>query len=192
MTFLPWPGFRFDRWTLDEDPSVPETTGTAACSRVVVHALQKGGPVASQSPYDDLIMDHIRNARNYRALDDADRKCRGSNPLCGDEVDIYLKLERDRIEDASFQCTCCGISMASASMMTEAIKGRSPAEALSAVREVVARINRSSDVADKEGNEMQRALVATVREFPARARCATLPWITLEAALAGQPEAGFS
>ena len=147
--------------------------------------------MARQTPYDDLIMDHIKNARNYRALDDADRQSHGSNPLCGDEIDVYLRMDRDRIDDAAFQCTCCGVSMASASMMTESIRGRSVAEALSRARALVAHMNAGAELGAQQHDEMQRALLATVREFPARARCAALPWITLEAALANRPEAVF-
>ena len=143
------------------------------------------------SPYDDLIMDHIKNARNYRTLDDANRRSHGSNPLCGDEMDVYLKMVRDRIEDAAYQCSCCGISMASASMMTESIKGRSAAEAISQARSVISLINTQEDRGVVRDEEMLRVLLATVQEFPARKRCAALPWITLEAALANRPEAVF-
>jgi nitrogen fixation protein NifU and related proteins len=146
----------------------------------------------AQIPYDDLIMDHIKNARNYRVLDDANRRCHGSNPLCGDEVDVYLKVGRDgRIEEAAFQCSCCGISMASASMMTENVKGLGVAEARNRARAVIAFINARIDSNEPAADEMQRVLVATVQEFPARKQCAALPWITLEAALAERPEAVF-
>ncbi len=69
--------------------------------------------------YDDLIMDHIKNARNYRALADASHNANGHNPLCGDDIAVYVNLHGDRIAEVSFECTCCGISMASASIMTE-------------------------------------------------------------------------
>ena len=147
--------------------------------------------MAKASPYDDLIMDHIKTARNYRALDDANRRSHGSNPLCGDEIDVYLKVDCDRIEDAAYQCSCCGISMASASMMTERIKGRSATEAQSEARSLISLINAQEDASTGGGDEMLRALLATVQEFPARKRCAALPWITLEAALANRPEAVF-
>ena len=148
--------------------------------------------MARQNPYDDLLMDHIKNTRNYRALDGADRRSHGSNPLCGDEVDVFLRMDRDRIADAAFQCSCCGISMASASMMTESVRGLSAAEAHDRVRALIALIDAQPDETQEGVDEMQRALVATVREFPARKRCATLPWITLEAALANRSEAAFS
>jgi nitrogen fixation NifU-like protein len=134
-------------------------------------------------------MDHIKNARNYRPLVDADRRSHGSSPLCGDEVDVYLRMDRERIDDAAFQCSCCGISMASASMMTERIKGRSAAEAHHQAVTIIALINARADPGTEPDDIMQKALLATVREFPARAGCAALPWITLEAALANQPEA---
>ena len=78
--------------------------------------------------YDDLIMDHIKNARNFRTLADATHHANGSNPLCGDELTVYIRLGNERIEDAAFQCTCCGISMASASIMTESMRGKRSAE----------------------------------------------------------------
>jgi nitrogen fixation NifU-like protein len=145
--------------------------------------------MATKSPYDDLVMDHIRNARNYRSPDDADRQAHGSNPLCGDEVTVYLRMNGGRLDDAAFQCSCCGISMASASMMTESVTGRSAAEARSRARSMIELLKARADPAAREGDEMTSALLATVREFPARAGCALLPWITLEAALDDRPEA---
>src|SRR4051812_49242394 len=87
--------------------------------------------------YDDLIMDHIKNARNFRAPADSDRSAHGVNPLCGDELTVYVKLEGDTITDAAFQCTCCGVSMASASIMTELVKGRASAEVRTLLREFI-------------------------------------------------------
>ena len=144
------------------------------------------------NPYDDLVMDHIRNARNYRALEDADRRSHGSNPLCGDEVDVYLRMESDRIAEAAFQCTCCGISMASASMMTERITGLSARDAGAEAAAVVGLIDAVADPAALTGDAMKSALAATVQEFPARARCAALPWVTLQAALENRAEAVFA
>jgi nitrogen fixation NifU-like protein len=79
--------------------------------------------------YDELIMDHIRNARNYRVLTDASHDAAGSNPLCGDEMRVYIRIDGRRIADAAFQCTCCGISMASASIMTTMLIGAATNEA---------------------------------------------------------------
>jgi nitrogen fixation NifU-like protein len=141
--------------------------------------------MAPKSPYDDLVMDHIRNARNYRVPNDANRQSHGSNPLCGDDVTVYLKLNGNRVEDAAFQCSCCGVSMASASMLTETVVGRDAAEARAHARSVIDLIGARTD---PEGQRDDRvaALLATVREFPTRAGCAALPWITLEAALDGR------
>ena len=75
----------------------------------------------SNSLYNDVILDHIRNARNFRELGDANRKAQGLNPLCGDTFTVYARVEGDRVAEASFQCECCGISMASASIMTETV-----------------------------------------------------------------------
>ena len=82
-----------------------------------------------RSLYSEAILDHIKNARNYYELPDANRSARGVNPLCGDSFSVYLRTEADYISQASFQCECCGISMASASIMTEAVRGKSLAEA---------------------------------------------------------------
>ena len=143
--------------------------------------------MAAKSPYDDLVMDHIRNARNYRVLENANRQSHGSNVLCGDEVTVYLRLNGERIEDAAFQCSCCGISMASASMLTEGIVGRSADEARSQAGRVIELIEARSPPGEMPRDEWLAALLATVREFPARAGCAKLPWTTLDAALDGRP-----
>jgi len=139
--------------------------------------------------YDDLVMDHIKNARNYRPLPGAHRHSHGVNPLCGDEVDVYLRLEHDRVEDAAFQCSCCGISMASASMMTERITGLSAREADEEAGAMMRLIDERADPAAHAQDAVRSALLTTVREFPARARCAALPWITLQAALANRANA---
>ena len=99
--------------------------------------------MAVSKAYDDLIMDRIKNARGFRVLDDATHRAEGSNPLCGDEMTVYLTLAGERIESAAFQCTCCGISMASASIMTESVRGarvgRRPTRRSAAGRRNIAR-----------------------------------------------------
>jgi nitrogen fixation NifU-like protein len=135
----------------------------------------------AKTAYDDFLMDHIKNARNYRVLESADRELPVFNPMCGDRMTVQLRIARGRVEEAAFQCECCGISMASASMMTEWVRGRSPEEAASYARDLVARLG-DRDAAEPGGNdEMERALFAIVREYPSRARCAALPWGALEA-----------
>jgi len=137
-----------------------------------------------QAPYDDFIMDHIRNARNYRVLENANREKQGSNPLCGDVITVQLHIARGRVEEAAFQCECCGISMASASMMTDWVKGREVAEVRQYARALSGYLSNRSGTTSRQGDPMERALFATVRDFPARAGCAVLPWATLESALA--------
>lgn len=141
--------------------------------------------------YDDLLMDHIKNARNYRALDDASHKATGTNPLCGDELVLYLRLDRNRIEDVTYLCTCCGISMASASIMTEHVKGKNASEVKALLRAFTAVIRTRMDPVSADFDPARRAILAAVRQFPARVRCAVLPWETLEAALESCEEATF-
>src|SRR5687768_468690 len=117
--------------------------------------------------YDDVMLDHIRNARNYRVIEDADRSVRLFNPLCGDEVTVYLKLDEDVISDIGFQCSCCGISMASASIMTEQVKGKNKDQAQAAVREFMARLREPSDM-DPLGELQCSAVLNAAREFPTR------------------------
>lgn len=136
------------------------------------------------APYDKLLMDHIKDARNYRVLDDADHQAAGSNPLCGDDLIVYVKIDREHITDIAFQCTCCGISMASASIMTQEVKGMRTAEAHALLREVVAMLAAPSEAPARARNAEQLALLDTVRKYPVRGRCARLAWETLEVVLA--------
>jgi nitrogen fixation NifU-like protein len=139
-----------------------------------------------KSLYDDVIMDHIKNARNYRELPNADRRAQGVNPLCGDTFTVYLRLESGRIREAAFQCACCGISMASASVMTELVQDRTLGEA-GALVEQFARLVRRPDEAESAQLETDRlAILSVVRASPSRANCAVLAWHTLDAALKGE------
>ena len=144
--------------------------------------------MADSKAYDDLIMDHIKNARNYRVLDDATHNANGSNPLCGDELAVFLRLSGDRIADVAFQCTCCGISMASASIMTESVRGKTSVDVQAWLTEFVAALDARGDAEPAQTAPAHRALLKTVERFPARTRCAILPWITLKAALDNQRE----
>jgi nitrogen fixation NifU-like protein len=145
--------------------------------------------MAVSKAYDDLIMEHIKNARGFRVLADATHHADGSNPLCGDEVTVYLTLAGERIESAAFQCTCCGISMASASIMTESVRGKSRADVRAWLTEFVAALAAHANAAPAGAGDAHYALLETVQQFPARTRCAMLPWVTLEAALEGRREA---
>ena len=137
----------------------------------------------STQPYDEVIMDHIKNARNYRVLEDHDRQASGSNPLCGDDMVLYLKLYHDRIADVAFQCTCCGISMASASAMTEIVMGASIAEAKRLLHDFVALVSKPGESSTEALTVERLALLETVKRFPSRIRCALLPWQILESAI---------
>jgi len=142
--------------------------------------------------YQEVILDHGRHPRNHRRPENANREARGDNPICGDRIAVYLKLGADgTIEDAAFIGRGCAISQASASMMTEIVKGRSAdaAKALFAsFQEMCTRDDYDAAThpeADPEAME-RLAVMSGVREFPMRVKCATLAWHTLNAAMEGQ------
>lgn len=130
-------------------------------------------------------MDHIRNARNFRALATANRKAEGLNPLCGDTFTVYAQVEDGRVRDASFQCECCGISMASASVMTGLVRGRTVEEVRALWREFEAMM-RDLSRALAPADSAQFAVLALIRDVPSRVNCALLGWQTLAAALDGR------
>jgi nitrogen fixation NifU-like protein len=136
------------------------------------------------APYDDVILDHIRNARNYHVPAAANRQVAGSNPLCGDELVLYLEFDGNRIADIGYQCACCGLSMASASVMTERVKGRSTAEAELLVQRFAGNLAGTLQSDPVELVRGQRALLDAAARFPGRAQCLALPWKTLMTALA--------
>jgi nitrogen fixation protein NifU and related proteins len=135
--------------------------------------------------YQEVILDHSKRPRNFHAMPGADRKAEGYNPLCGDRETVYLDLEGDVLKDVSFQGTGCAISTASASMMTESVKGRTRGEA----EALFARFHdliTGSNGEKRGGPELGKlAVFSGVREYPVRVKCATLPWHTLKAALDG-------
>jgi nitrogen fixation NifU-like protein len=132
--------------------------------------------------YRDVILDHNRQPRNFGRLDPSDAQADGYNPLCGDRLSVFVRLNGDRIEDLRFEGKGCAISTASASLMTEAVKGKSRA----AVAELFARIHTLLTRQDAPPSQDLGKLAALcgVREYPARVKCATLCWHTLNAALA--------
>lgn len=132
--------------------------------------------------YRDVIVDHNRNPRNFGKLDPADAHADGHNPLCGDRLTIYVNLDGQRIRDAQFEGSGCAISMASASLLTEAVKGKSKA-AVKALFEDVHALLTQHDAAVDPGRLGKLAALSGVREFPARVKCASLCWHTLNAAL---------
>ncbi|MDQ2952621.1 MAG: SUF system NifU family Fe-S cluster assembly protein, partial [Chloroflexota bacterium] len=134
--------------------------------------------------YQEVILDHSKRPRNFRALPDANRKAEGYNPLCGDRETVYLELEGDVVKDVAFEGAGCAISTASASMMTESVKGKTRAEADALFERFHGLI---TGVAKAPGSPPLGKLevFSGVREFPIRVKCATLPWHTLKAALQG-------
>jgi len=138
--------------------------------------------MADSKAYDDIIMDHIKHARGYRVLDDATGRAVGANPMCGDDLVVYVRVDAGRIADVSFQCTCCGISMASASIMTDSLRGRNLADARAASQKMVHALTTRADPA-QYSDPAHQALLKTAQELPSRIRCAALAWATLEAAL---------
>jgi nitrogen fixation protein NifU and related proteins len=132
--------------------------------------------------YRDVILDHNRHPRNFGTLADANGHAEGHNPLCGDRLSLAVKLDGERIADIRFEGKGCAISTASASLMTEAVKGKARAEARALFDKVHALLTREDAPADPALGKL--AALSGVREFPARVKCASLCWHTLNAALA--------
>ena len=130
--------------------------------------------------YQEVILDHTRRPRNFHQMPDATRQVEGYNPLCGDKLKLFVKLDGEKIADISFVGAGCAISTSSASLMTEAVKGKSRQEA-------VQMMERFHDLLTTEkpasANLGKLTVFSGVREFPARVKCATLPWHTLKSAL---------
>ena len=137
--------------------------------------------------YQEVILDHNRRPRNFRTIDPASHHADGHNPLCGDRLSLYLQVDDGRIADVAFQGAGCAISKASASLMTDAVKG----QPLEAVRALFERFHRMVTTPPHEPveNMGKLSVLAGVREFPVRVKCASLAWHTLMAALDRQPAA---
>lgn len=133
--------------------------------------------------YQQVILDHNKNPRNFREMQEANRVAEGNNPLCGDQLKLYVRLEGDTIEDISFVGSGCAISKASASMMTQAVKGKSRQEAEKLFDEFHRMVTGKLDVENEENSLGKLKVFAGVLEFPARVKCASLSWHTLRAAL---------
>lgn len=137
--------------------------------------------------YQDLILDHGRKPRNHRKIEGATATADGDNPLCGDKCTVYATLDENQISDISFEGKGCAISQASASLMTQAVKGQSAQQAqhLFDLLQKMVKDQASSAELDELG---KLAALSGVKEFPMRVKCATLPWHTLVAALNNQAE----
>ncbi|MGR9099564.1 MAG: Fe-S cluster assembly sulfur transfer protein SufU [Gammaproteobacteria bacterium] len=132
--------------------------------------------------YQEVIFDHNRNPRNFRVMENANRKVEGFNPLCGDRLTLYLRIEDGVIKDASFQGSGCAISTASVSLMTEIVKGKTEAEAEALFKTFHEMTTGKDETVNLEAVG-KLAVLAGVREYPARVKCATLAWHTLDAAI---------
>ncbi|MBI2113663.1 MAG: SUF system NifU family Fe-S cluster assembly protein [candidate division NC10 bacterium] len=135
--------------------------------------------------YQQVILDHYKRPRNFRRLDEANRKAEGHNPLCGDEITVYLHLDGDVIKDISFEGAGCAISKASASMMTAALKGRTRGEAETLFEKFHEMVTGHRDGTADPAGLGKLEVFCGVSEFPVRVKCASLAWHTLRAALEG-------
>ena len=139
--------------------------------------------------YQEVILDHSRHPRHFHALDDADRMADGYNPLCGDKITVFLRTKDGRIEEAAFQGSGCAISMAAASMMTQAIQGATTEEleqTFRAFRDMVT--GQAHDDTSDSALLGKLIVFAGVSKFPVRVKCATLAWHTARAAMEHRPE----
>ena len=140
--------------------------------------------------YQEVILDHNRRPHNFRVIDGATARQEGYNPLCGDRLTLYLTVEGDVIKDAAFQGQGCAISKASASLMTDAIKGKTVAEARDLFEHFHAMITSDTDTQQEDMGKL--SVLAGVREFPTRIKCASLAWHTMKAAVAHETDAPVS
>jgi nitrogen fixation NifU-like protein len=148
--------------------------------------------------YQSVILDHHKKPRNFHTIEGASRHAEGYNPLCGDKISVYVKMDGDIIKDVSFVGSGCAISTAAASMMTESLKGKTRAQAAALFEQFHELVTGATALEGETGRQEDRetrieeklplgklAVFGGVREFPIRIKCATLPWHTLQAALKG-------
>ena len=133
--------------------------------------------------YQQVILDHNKKPRNFRKIEAPTHTAEGHNPLCGDQLTIYLDLKNDEVRDVSFEGSGCAISKASASMMTQAVKGKTKQQTENLFKEFHEMVTADSDEPESDSGLGNLRIFAGVREFPVRVKCATLPWHTLHAAL---------
>lgn len=139
--------------------------------------------------YQELILDHTKHPRNFGALENANCRADGHNPLCGDKLTVFLDVSNGVVKDARFQGSGCAISTASASMMTESIKGKTRAEAETLFERFHQMLTSPPDVEVQDAEELGKLVVFSgVKEFPVRVKCATLAWHTMNAALRHEAE----
>lgn len=138
--------------------------------------------------YQEVILEHNKNPRNFRAIENADKTADGNNPLCGDALRVYVEMEGDKVKDVAFKGSGCAISKASASMMTQAVKGKTKEEADVLFSEFQKMVTGELDAETEENSLGKLKIFAGVLEFPARVKCASLSWHTLHAALNNEEE----
>jgi nitrogen fixation NifU-like protein len=138
--------------------------------------------------YQEVILDHNRRPRNWGTLPDATQTAEGYNPLCGDKLKLHLRIDGDRIAAIAFEGSGCAISKASASLMTDAVKGQAKSDALALFDRVHAMLTTPIGQPVDEDAVGKLAVLAGVREFPTRVKCASLAWHTLKSALVGSEE----
>ena len=136
--------------------------------------------------YQEVILEHNKNPRNFREIADADQYADGKNPLCGDALRVYISLDGDTVTDVAFKGSGCAISKASASMMTQAVKGKTKGEAEHIFDEFHKMVTGDLDIETDDNDLGKLKIFAGVLEFPARVKCASLSWHTLNAALRGE------
>ncbi len=139
--------------------------------------------------YQQVILDHNKKPRNFRRLESANHFAEGYNPLCGDHLTVYLDLEEGAVKEIAFEGSGCAISKAAASMMTQAVKGKSREQAEELFTEFHSMVTGELDEETQENSLGNLKIFAGVREFPVRVKCATLPWHTLQAALNNEERA---
>ena len=142
--------------------------------------------------YQEIILDHGKNPRNLRKTENFNKDAKGHNPLCGDKVHIYLKLnESKKVEDISFEGSGCAISMASASIMTDLVRGKEEIEIKEIVEDFLDMIKEKSELSSqnlKEDEKTKLMCLSGVKQYPMRVKCATLSWHTLTSAMDGKRE----
>ena len=134
--------------------------------------------------YQQLLMDHSKSPRNFRVLPDANRTAQGTNPICGDNYTLYAKMDGDVVQELTFQGSCCAISKASASLLTESLKGKTKAE----VKVMFDKVRDLITTGHSDGDLGKLSALGGVHRFPVRIKCAILPWHAVAAAVEGRGE----
>ena len=138
--------------------------------------------------YQQVILDHNKKPRNFRRIEEANRRAEGYNPLCGDQLTVYMQLEDEVVRDVSFEGSGCAISKAAASMMTQSVKGKTKEEAETLFAEFHRMVTGELDEQTEPHHLGRLTIFSGVRDFPARVKCASLSWHTMHAALNNQEE----